>query len=280
LGESLFVSQNFTNFVAKTGECMEKDTHCTHNRYKVGFVLSGGFIKGFAHLGAIQALLEHDIRPDILSGVSAGALAGALFADGNEPYQVLELFKGLRFRDLTNLVLPKTGFFEMSELIDFLKANLRAKRIEDLPLPMVITATDFDHGRSVHFRQGPLAECIAASCSVPILFNPMRIDDTNYVDGGVLMNLPVSSIRDCCETVVAINVSPFVTSEYKMNIVSIAERAYNFMFRSNTVPERLKADLLIEPTNLYEFSDTDLNKTEEIFMRGYEETIKKLNIEH
>ena len=60
------------------------------NKYSIGYALSGGFIKGFAHLGAMQALLEHDIKPNIISGVSAGALAGVFYADGNEPHKVLD----------------------------------------------------------------------------------------------------------------------------------------------------------------------------------------------
>lgn len=259
---------------------MENNGTNLDRKYAVGFALSGGFIKGFAHLGAIQALLEHDIRPDILSGVSAGALAGALFADGNEPHQVLDFFKGLTFRDLADLVMPRSGFFDMKELLDFLREHLTVDRLENLRTPMIITATDFDHGRSVHFREGPLAELIVASCSVPILFNPIAIDGVHYVDGGVLMNLPVSTLRPICKKVVAINVSPLVAPQYKMNILSIAERAYHFMFRSNTVQQREMADLLIEPTDLYEFSDIDLDKTEEIFLRGYNEaneTLEKLN---
>ena len=255
---------------------MEKQIPHSGIEYPVGFALSGGFIKGFAHLGAIQALLEHDIKPDILSGVSAGALAGALFADGNEPHRVLEFFKGLTIRDLTELVVPRSGFFDLKELIDFLKANLKVTRLEELQTPMIITATDFDHGRSVHFREGPLPELIAASCCVPILFSPIEIDGTHYVDGGVLMNLPVSPLRSICQKVVAINVSPLVAPKYKLNIVSIAERAYHFMFRSNTVSQRALADLLIEPTDLYEYSDIDLDKTEEIFIRGYVEANEKL----
>ena len=71
-----------------------------HQKYQIGYALSGGFIKGFAHLGVMQALLEHDIRPDIISGVSAGALAGVFYADGNEPHRVLDYFSGHNFRIL------------------------------------------------------------------------------------------------------------------------------------------------------------------------------------
>lgn len=239
------------------------------NKYPVGFALSGGFIKGFAHLGVMQSLLEHDVTPNIISGVSAGALAGVFYADGNEPYKVLDYFAGHKFQDLTKLVIPKVGLFELSEFIDFLQTNLKAKKLEDLRIPLIITATDLDHGRLVHFHKGDIAERVAASCCMPVLFAPVKIEDTHYVDGGLLMNLPASTIRRVCDKVVAVNVSPLMATKYKMNIVSIALRSYNFMFRSNSFPEREKADLLIEPYNLDGYSNTELQKAEEIFMQGY-----------
>lgn len=246
-------------------------------KYSIGFALSGGFIKGFAHLGAIQALLEHDIRPEIYSGVSAGSLAAVFCADGNEPYKVLEFFAGHKFQDLTKLALSKKGFLELSELIDFIKSNLTVERLEELKTPLIITATDLDHGCSIHFRKGSIAERVAASCCMPVLFAPVVIEGTHYVDGGVLMNLPVSPIRWMCEKVAAINVSPLIAQEYKKNIVSIAQRSYNFMFRSNTFAEREKADLLIEPSDLSNYSNVELEKAEEIFMQGYNTTNSVLN---
>lgn len=240
------------------------------NKYPIGFALSGGFIKGFAHLGVMQSLLEHDIQPDILSGTSAGALAAAFYADGNEPHEVLNFFAGHKFQDLTKLVIPKVGLFELDEFVDFLRSSLKAKRLEELQLPLIVTATDLDHGRMTHFHKGDIAERIAASCCMPVLFAPVKIDGVNYVDGGLMMNLPVSTIRRICHKVVAINVSPLLASKYKMNIVSIAMRSYNFMFRSNAIPEREKADLLIEPYNLAGYSNTELEKAEEIFLQGYQ----------
>ena len=241
----------------------------TGKPYNIGYALSGGFIKGFAHLGVIQALLEHDIKPDIISGVSAGALAGVFYADGNEPYRVLDYFSGHKFQDLTKLVIPKVGLFALGEFIDFLKSNLKAQKLEDLKLPLIITATDLDHGRSMHFHKGNLADRVAASCCMPVLFTPVKIGNTHYVDGGLLMNLPVSTIRNECEKVVAVNVSPLMAEKYKMNIVSIAMRSYHFMFRANTFPERDNCDLLIEPYNLEGYSNTELEKAEEIFEQGY-----------
>lgn len=239
------------------------------NKYPVGFAMSGGFIKGFAHLGIMQSLIEHDIKPNILSGGSAGALAAVFYADGNEPYKVLDFFSGHKFQDLTRLVVPKTGFFELDEFMDFLKSNLKAQKLEDLKVPLIVTATDLDHGVSVHFHKGSIAERVAASCCMPVLFKPIKIDNTYYVDGGVLLNLPVSTIRRICEKVVAINVSPILAPKYKMNIVSIALRSYDFMFRSNTIAEREKADLLIECNKLSGYGNTELKKAKEIFDLGY-----------
>ena len=101
------------------------------------------------------------------------------------------------------------------------------------------------------------------------MFAPVNIDGTNYVDGGLMMNLPVSTLRRVCDKVVAVNVSPIMAQDYKMNIVSIAMRSFHFMFRANTFPEREKCDLLIEPYNLYGYSNTELEKAEEIFEQGY-----------
>lgn len=256
---------------------MEAVSSRDNKSYQIGYALSGGFIKGFAHLGVMQALLEHDIKPEIISGVSAGALAGVFYADGNEPYKVLDYFSGHKFQDLTKLVIPKKGLFELSEFIDFLKTNLKTTHLEDLPIPLVITATDLDRGRMVHFRKGEIAERVAASCCMPVMFAPVRIDGTNYVDGGVMLNLPVSTLRKSCEKVVAINVSPLMAENYKMNILSIAMRSFHFMFRANTVPEREKSDLLIEPYNLYGYSNRELEKAEEIFDQGYKTANEVIN---
>ena len=69
-------------------------------KYQIGYALSGGFIKGFAHLGIMQALHEHGIKPEILSGVSAGALAAVFYADGKEPFHIVELFEHHSFKEL------------------------------------------------------------------------------------------------------------------------------------------------------------------------------------
>jgi NTE family protein len=247
-------------------------------RYKTGFALSGGFIRGFAHLGVLQALHEHNIKPDIIAGVSAGSLAGVFAADGYEPYETLLTFSHLNFLDFTRPAWSRTGgLMTLDLLIDFLREHIRAKNLEELKIPMVVTATDFSHGRSVHFTTGSIAERVAASCCLPPLFSAIEIEGVDYVDGGVFMNLPVAPLREICERVVAVNVSPLRQAEFKKNVISVAIRAFHFMSNANSVWGRHNADLLIEPDNLYEYGNTELDKAEEIFERGYEAATEILN---
>ena len=84
-------------------------------KYNIGYALSGGFIKGFAHLGIMQALHEHGITPNILSGVSAGALAAVFYADGREPYHIIELFEHHSFTELTTFSI--NNFVKVSQCI-------------------------------------------------------------------------------------------------------------------------------------------------------------------
>ena len=251
----------------------------TKKEFRIGYALSGGFIKGFAHLGVMQALLEHDIKPDIISGTSAGALAGVFYADGNEPHKVVDFFIKHKFMDLTSFAASTAGLFKLKDFMDFLKANIKAKQLEELEIPVVITASDLDHGKCVHFRKGSIPELVAASCCMPIMFAPVTINGVNYVDGGVFKNLPVSTIRKECEKVIAINVSPIEAKEYKKNVINIATRSYHFMFRANTFPDRENCDLLIEPYGLKGYSNRELEKAEEIFEQGYKvgnEILEKL----
>ena len=93
-------------------------------KYNIGYALSGGFIKGFAHLGIMQALHEHGIKPEILSGVSAGALAAVFYADGKEPFHIVELFEHHSFKELTTFSINKQGLLKLDSFIDFLNSNL------------------------------------------------------------------------------------------------------------------------------------------------------------
>ncbi|OJU40182.1 MAG: hypothetical protein BGN96_02800 [Bacteroidales bacterium 45-6] len=240
--------------------------------HQVGFVLSGGGSRGFAHLGAIKALHERGLFPDYISGTSAGAFSGCLLADGYSPEEIISFFDNRAFNEFGKLMIPRSGLFSSVPFYRFLHKHLRSKTFADLKIQLSVTATNLEKGKPVTFSEGLIVPPVVASCSVPIIFKPVKIDGEHYVDGGLFKNFPVSPIRKHCRFIVGINVTPLVHRPYKENLWSIAEQSFHYMFVSNTLADKKACDLLIEivPPDEKGYSMFDLNHTREIYELGYE----------
>lgn len=257
----------------------EKNDVAIIKPYHLGLALSGGGARGFAHVGALKFLEEIGVRPDIISGTSAGSLIGVLYADGYTPDEIIDLFSPLNFHDLAEITIPRSGFFKITRFRNFLKKVLHARYLEDLAIPVVVTATDLDHGQSKTFATGPIVDIVCASCSIPVLFSPVIIDNVHYVDGGVLRNFPVSPIRPYCDVVMGVNVNPMVAKEYKKTIIGIAERSYGFIFKSNTLPDMKLCDILVQTKEIVEYNIFDIESLREIAACGYKDTQKVMSLD-
>ncbi|MDR1459546.1 MAG: patatin-like phospholipase family protein [Bacteroidales bacterium] len=240
--------------------------------YQTGVALSGGGIKGLCHAGALKALNEYGIKPDIISGVSAGAIVGALYADGYTPDEIGEIFYDVTFSRFAKIQFPVDGLFQMDLFKTFLHEKIRAETFEELSIPLRIVATDLDHGKTKVFEKGNLIDPIIASSSLPILFKPIVIHGINYVDGGVLKNFPVGTIYPDCQYIIGINASPFVAKEYNKSLRGIIGRTYHFMSKANILQDKALCDILIEPENMASYETFDVEKSREIFKLGYEST--------
>lgn len=242
--------------------------------YKYGFVLSGGAAKCFAHLGVLKAFNEKGIRPDIVAGTSAGAIAAAFIADGYEPEQIVGFFDRLTFRDFTDFVIPQAGISKTTKLQAFVEKHLRAKNFEELKLPLYLSLSDFDKGEAVYFSKGPLADPVVASCCVPIVYTPKVIGGTTYVDGGLFDNLPVKPIRDLCETVVGIEVNPLISKPHDDSLKEVINRTITMIVRSSARDSYDMCDILLCPQELENYTMIDVNKARKIFEVGYAEARK------
>jgi NTE family protein len=238
-------------------------------KHKIGLALSGGGVKGFAHAGAIKAMEEKNIHPDIISGTSAGAIVGALYSAGYSPDEICSLFKQKDFNDFVEITLPKSGLFATEGFLKFLRQSIEYENLEELPIPLVVTSTNLDKGVSVTFDNGNIAERVMASACIPVIFKPVIIDGNKYVDGGIFKNFPVSPIRDSCQFVIGVNASPLTTEKYSDNIVAIAERSYHFMFKANTLGDKAMCDIVVEVENVMQYKIFDLKKVDIIFEQGY-----------
>ena len=244
----------------------------------LGYALSGGGAKGFAHLGALKVLEKCGLKPDVIAGMSAGSLAGVFYADGYHPEEILELFREKEFREFAELAIPKTGLFKSTGLHGFLKKNLRAHRFEELQVPFYAVATDWKRAQTVVFSEGDdLVDAVVASCSVPIVFQPQYIHDVPYVDGGLLKNFPVSVIREQCRYVIGVNVAPIIPVAEKDTIRTMAERTFNLMSNANTLIDKTYCDILIETEGVERYTMFDLNNMDKITETGYYHAAIKMN---
>jgi len=248
----------------------------SEKQYKIGLVLSGGGTRGFAHLGVIEALNDAGIYPDVISGTSVGALAGVLYADGHTPKEIHKILKSGSRLDFMRPALPREGLLQISGVTKILKNNLHATTFEELKIPLYVTATDLNNGKAVYFSKGDLIDPIIASASIPVLFQPVIINNICYVDGGVLDNMPLKPIERKCKILIGSYVNPVGYMEKVSGLISIAERSFLLSMSKEIVEKSRKFDLLIAPQELRKYKILDPNKAEELFDLGYKATKEKL----
>jgi NTE family protein len=246
-------------------------------KYKTGIVLSGGGARGFAHAGILKAINEAGIYPDVISGVSAGAIVGALYADGRSPEEIFEIFAGEHsiFR-YVRMRIPGKGLMKFVGLQDNLSRHLRAETFEDLALPLYLAATDINRGEIVYFHSGKILDKVIASASIPVLFEPVEIDGHYYVDGGVIDNFPVTPIARRCKRLIGISLNPIHPEDDFKNLIRVAERTFRLSVSSNISPKIALCDKIFEPEELGRFGLLDTAKGKEMYELGYKAAKKIL----
>lgn len=240
--------------------------------YRIGLTLSGGGAKGLAHAGVLKALEEYGLRPQIMSGVSAGAIVAALYSDGKTPDDICYFFKQTKFLDYISFIRPRKGLLSTRKFEKMLNEAISAKTFEELSIPLYINATELTIGENIIFSSGPLIEKIVASATVPIFLTPKEIDNKIYVDGGIFNNMPASLIRTKCKFLIGCHVNP-IRNDNKINSTKkLIERIYDLSIQSSTISEKKICNLVLEPDKAKQYGIFDTNHFEEIFNIGYEYT--------
>lgn len=245
--------------------------------YRIGLALSGGGARGIAHAGAIQALSDCGVKPDIVAGVSAGSIAAVMYSAGLSTQHMVECFKQAKFKDFVEMTVPTDGFFRLDKFREFLRREMHPYvNLEDLPIKTVIGVTNLDTGRKEMFEEGPIADIVAASCSIPIVFKPAIINGVRYVDGGVRANLPAWTIRHRCRYLIGVNCSPLTDRRAKNNMVDIALRSYELLAKTNVVDDMEMCDMLVRTDDIAKYQVFNLKELDDVYECGYRETLNHL----
>lgn len=243
---------------------------------KIGIVLSGGGIRAIAHLGVLQALSDAGIKFDMISGTSAGSIVGALFAQGIEPYEILQIFLKTRLSKFLRPVFGTTGLLSMDHAHSLFMQYLPHDSFSGLQIPLTITATDFSAGKLVYFSSGKLIQSILASSSIPGIFKPIIIDGKMFVDGGVLNNFPIEPLRPYCDFIIGSSCNHLPEVERIVNFRKLIERAAIMSINADMEMKCQYCDVLIEPEGMGATSVFEVKKAEEIYWLSYEAALRKL----
>jgi NTE family protein len=243
-----------------------------------GLALSGGSAKGYAHIGVLRALREHGIVPDMVAGTSAGAIVGALWCkDGN--LELLEKFK----KEASFLTVIRKGIgwntggiVNMKHLYDILHEYVPIDDFDSLSVPLKVVASNLNSGQPIIFQSGPLHKAVAASSSIPYLFQPIKIEEDFYVDGGLTWNLPSMALRNECKKVIGVNLLPAqLDAEFQpKSAFTVIQRCFEVGIQNTIGVLAANCDLVIEPINIRKFGVFDFNKIDAIEAAGYETTVQ------
>ncbi|MGE5139823.1 MAG: patatin-like phospholipase family protein, partial [Rudaea sp.] len=163
---------------------------------RIGLALGGAVSRGFAHIGVLMALEREGMPIDVISGTSAGAIVGALYAAGQTPAQMQDLIAHLSWFNIAGLVWPREGFASFAKLERWLAQIIGDVSFSQLKMPFAAVATDLEEGDPVQLTEGRVVRAVHASCAVPGVIVPVRIDGKILCDGGVSANIPVQAARD------------------------------------------------------------------------------------
>jgi NTE family protein len=258
-----------------------------NNSKNIGLVLSGGGSKGIAHAGALQFLEEQNIVPSQLSGSSAGAIVAALYASGLSPKDILSFFKSIYFFHWKHFTFSKAGFIDPESFKNYFSGIFQDTLLGDLKIPIHITATNMVKGNLTVFdAKTKTIDAILASSAFPGVISPYEINGEWYSDGGILNHFPTELLRDKCDFLIGVYVSPMQKIDAKdlSSIKSVTSRAFDLLTANSSLIKFDHCQWVIEPEELSAYStfETSKSKMDAIFKIGYDaakKSYQKLNLD-
>ncbi|MEN9866670.1 MAG: hypothetical protein RL748_2260 [Pseudomonadota bacterium] len=219
---------------------------------KIGLALGGGAARGFAHIGVIKVLEAQGIVPDIVVGTSAGSVVGALYASGNNGFALQKMAIEMDEAGITDWTVPffakASGVLKGEALQNYVNKAVGQVPIERMKLPFGAVATNLHTGSPILFRRGNTGAAVRASSSVPGVFQPTKIGDQHYVDGGLVSPVPVQFAREMgADFVIAVNISAQPETQATNSSLEVLLQTFAIMGQSINTHELKQADIVISP---------------------------------
>ncbi len=248
----------------------------------LGIALGGGGVRGAAHVGVLQELDEAGIAIDMVAGVSAGAVVGAMYAHSLDGKWVEDQFRKVwastKFQDvaakrfiqsgpsdpwihkirknitehaLAIMSLHRNSIMTNESLREILRMLIPARTFDQMKIPLKIVSTDIETGDDIISDKGDLMDALVKSCAIPGIMEPVEDEGRLMVDGGVGMPIPVPALKEDCQMTLAVDIGLYEFERLnRPNARTIKIRSD--IITSNRLKTRLasEADLVIKPDTL------------------------------
>jgi len=215
----------------------------------VAFVLGSGAARGFAHVGVLKTLEENGIEADLVVGASAGSVVGVLYAGGVRGEALVEAAMQLERNQLTDWIFPNRGVMRGYLIQLYVNKMLHEMPLEALPTPFVAVATNLESGELITFNSGNAGAAVRASSAIPGLIQPVEINGAEYVDGGLVSQVPVRVARQLgADIIIAVDVSKHPLQRERLTTtMAVMQQALIIMSNRVTDLELREADVVIRP---------------------------------
>ncbi|MDB2606415.1 patatin-like phospholipase family protein [Zobellia sp.] len=244
----------------------------------IGLVLSGGGVRGMAHIGLIQAMNEFGLSAEVVGGSSVGALVGALYANGNSVPEMMAFFKETPLFQYNFLTILKPGFIDTDRYFDIFKTYFPENSFASLHKKLHVVATNLEKGDLKYFSEGELIRPLLASAALPPVFSPVEMEGQLYADGGIMNNFPMEPVMGKADYIIGSNVS--VVGELNKNALKnslqLTGRVTGLMIYAINRAKLEACDLLMEFKEIEKIGVLDRKGLEKAYLIGYENASRKL----
>ncbi len=238
---------------------------------KIGLALGGGAVLGAAHIGVLKALEESDIPVSYVAGTSIGALISAFLAFGKGWEEITEVLKDLNWLDISGISLSQFGLLSNKKLGRIIIENMGDVSFDEALIPLAMVATDISTGEKVVLKKGSVATAVMASTCIPGIFVPVEVNGKILVDGGIVENVPVTTLKDMgADLIIGVDLNSKHTFKKPRNIVEVLLRSFDFTLKTATKLQTEQADILVEP-DLSSFNMVDVDQMDDLIEKGYQE---------
>ena len=245
-------------------------------KIRIGLALGGGAAKGFAHIGVIKMLEANGFKPEVVSGTSAGSVVGALYASGMDVFQMQQHAVSLDEARIRDVALFNGGLVRGQKLQDYVNEMVGNRPFEKMKKPFAAVSTRLETGERTVFNRGNVGQAVRASCSIPGVFEPVKIGESYYIDGGVVSPVPVDAARQLgADFVIAVDISTKTTGKTPESMLGVVNQSITIMGQKLGAQELARADVVIRP-QVHDVGPADFERRNAVILEGEKSALAAL----